>query len=345
MLQAYPSLSPAATESALKKTGVPIMDKRNGRVTPRIDALAAVTRVLSDHVTVSASFVPASLPVSAGDVATTTVQVNGARDLYSADLSIAFDPAVVQVMDADPHTSGVQMAVGHLWRGRDVIVTKNRADNTRGLIEFAAALRAPSSPITVGGSAALIAWQGKKAGTSPLTWQHSWLARSNGSAIPHNITTGAVDVQPGAVSGLVLLQGRTQHTNTLVYLSQPPCAPPASLSQSLTPTGPSARTNALGHFSLMAPAGSAYACLQVVRANYLIGQKGAPQGALGTITLPGGDVNGDDAINIFDLALVGAQFGRSDPVADVNGDGLVNIFDLTLVGGNLGNVGPVNDWR
>jgi hypothetical protein len=78
---------------------------------------------------------------------------------------------------------------------------------------------------------------------------------------------------------------------------------------------------------------------------YLVGQKGAPQGATGTVTLPGGDVTGDDIINIFDLALVASRFGSNDPAADVNGDGVVNIFDLTLVASNFGRVGPVIDWH
>jgi subtilisin family serine protease len=46
LLQAQPGLTPAQIESVLKETGVPITDRRNGRVTPRIDAYAAVQRVM-----------------------------------------------------------------------------------------------------------------------------------------------------------------------------------------------------------------------------------------------------------------------------------------------------------
>lgn len=45
LLQAQPGLSVAQIESILKETGVPITDRRNGRVTPRVDAYAAVQRV------------------------------------------------------------------------------------------------------------------------------------------------------------------------------------------------------------------------------------------------------------------------------------------------------------
>ncbi len=55
-----------------------------------------------------------------------------------------------------------------------------------------------------------------------------------------------------------------------------------------------------------------------------------------------GDVNGDCTVNIVDLALVGASFGRSsgspgyNSSADLNNDLLVNIVDLAVVGSSFG---------
>ena len=47
------------------------------------------------------------------------------------------------------------------------------------------------------------------------------------------------------------------------------------------------------------------------------------------------DVNGDGITNIFDLVLIGAQFGNrgQNLVTDVNRDGLVDVRDLVLVAG------------
>jgi murein DD-endopeptidase MepM/ murein hydrolase activator NlpD len=59
-----------------------------------------------------------------------------------------------------------------------------------------------------------------------------------------------------------------------------------------------------------------------------------------TVTLLGGDVNGDDLIDILDLAYVGGRFSSNDSRADINGDGNVNIFDLTIVGGNFKKSAP-----
>jgi hypothetical protein len=60
----------------------------------------------------------------------------------------------------------------------------------------------------------------------------------------------------------------------------------------------------------------------------------------GAVTLVGGDVNGDQAIDIRDVSYVAYHFDQYDPQADVNGDGVVDILDLTLVAGNFGQVGP-----
>lgn len=62
---------------------------------------------------------------------------------------------------------------------------------------------------------------------------------------------------------------------------------------------------------------------------------------LGRIELLGGDVTGDDQINIFDLALIAGHYGTTEVAADLNGDGKVNIFDLTISASNYRRRGPV----
>lgn len=60
------------------------------------------------------------------------------------------------------------------------------------------------------------------------------------------------------------------------------------------------------------------------------------------VTVPG-DLNGNCVVDIFDLVIVGSNFGEDpadpdvDSRADANGDGEVDIFDLVLVGSHFGD--------
>jgi hypothetical protein len=193
MLQADPSLTPAGIETVLKETGLPVVDQRNGRVTPRVDALAAV------------------------------MQVAG--------------------------------------------------------------------------------------------------------------------ISPAAIVGTVRLQGRTDYSGTQVFVSERSCAEVVS-STALVTTGPD------GRFEIVAlPAGQHPQCLQARQFGYLLGQHSAPAGALGVITLPAGDFNGDNLIDILDLTYVAVRYAGNDVSADVTGDGLIDIFDLVVVARNYSKRGPVENWQ
>ncbi len=158
------------------------------------------------------------------------------------------------------------------------------------------------------------------------------IPRLDALAAVSRVITG--EVEP--ISGVVLLQGRTDHSGVKIYLSQEPC------SSSLT-TEPVATTDAQGNFSLT-EAGGEFICLQAAHPGYLIGLKERPAGNLGTITLPGGDVVPDGIINILDLAKMALHYRTDDPSADVNADGIVDIFDLTIAASNYNLRGPVTDW-
>lgn len=62
---------------------------------------------------------------------------------------------------------------------------------------------------------------------------------------------------------------------------------------------------------------------------------------MGRITLLGGDVTGDDLINILDLALIASLYNTDAPQADINGDQQVNLIDLVMTATNYRRRGPM----
>jgi hypothetical protein len=100
----------------------------------------------------------------------------------------------------------------------------------------------------------------------------------------------------------------------------------------------STTTAADGTFAVAA----ALPCTVTARhAGYLPGrwsltEAAGPELTLEPLTLLGGDVNGDEGIDILDIVYIAARFGGTDPRADVNEDGQVNILDLTVTAGNFG---------
>jgi hypothetical protein len=64
---------------------------------------------------------------------------------------------------------------------------------------------------------------------------------------------------------------------------------------------------------------------------------------LDAVTLLGGDLTGNEVIDIGDLSLLGAGFGTPATGADINADGIVNVQDLAILAGNYETSG-CREW-
>jgi hypothetical protein len=141
---------------------------------------------------------------------------------------------------------------------------------------------------------------------------------------------------PGTIQGRVLLQGRTDHRGATVH---------SALSDARTDQETSA---ADGRFAIDTSHGEGFYTITASMPGYLSVESEHPVRMtvdsvvdLGEVTLVGGDVNGDDQIDVRDLTYVAWHFDEAHSQADVNGDGKVDILDLTLTAGNFGQVGPI----
>ena len=273
----------------------------------------------------SGSQVVQGQPITAKVVAKST-------NLYGVELHLTFDASKLQV--------------GSVSLGGDLLaesIAQNVYNNTVGTIDFAFSQQAPTPPqsgddIEV---ATLTFYGGSSAGSATVGYAStpsSIFSDPDGVALAEY--PGSLDAQPGnvtviqsaTVSGVVLLQGRSNHAG-------------ANIS---TTTGGSFQTVTAsnGAFALtgLTPNTVSYTIkaslpgyLDAIRAaaTYNSGNNNLP-----TITLVGGDTTHDQQINILDLALIGGRFGSSDFQADLNADGKVNILDLTMAGANFGLSGP-----
>ncbi len=129
------------------------------------------------------------------------------------------------------------------------------------------------------------------------------------------------------VTGRVQLQGRSDHRGV----------------QLVSESGPHTATNEQGQFGLHL---LGQVDLHLRHPGYLdaiVTVKGSDSAVLdaGAIQMIAGDVNGDNRIDILDLAFIAYHFGSQTASADINGDAKIDILDLSLVGANFGRTGPI----
>jgi len=282
---------------------------------------------------------PNDVQVYTGHTGLTTLRLDAAANLTAVEVTLLFNPQLIAVQDADPATAGTQIEVDAGLGGQ---VIRNQADNNSGRIDLAVVQLPPAADVS---QLAHITWAGLTEGVAVIMPTNVVLTGQTGENVESTTQTGVIKVtaaQANSIFGRVLLQGRRLHNGSEVYLTETDCPePPVNIR-----TGsPAVTTDSAGYFEFLPAAGVTYRCLQVFQHGYLVAQAANPTGDLGTITLPGGDINDDGSINIFDMAYIGSHYGDNNPLIDINGDGTVSIFDLVLAASNYGLTGPVTDWQ
>ncbi len=123
------------------------------------------------------------------DAVTVAIRIENATRLYGAEVHLAFDPARLEVQDADPDKEGVQIQAGD-FPSPDFVV-QNQADNTRGTIDYAVTQVAPREAVDGSGILATVTVKDKDMGTSSLTFVRAKLADPDGQEIPSQTVTAA----------------------------------------------------------------------------------------------------------------------------------------------------------
>lgn len=154
--------------------------------------LAAAPAVAQENTVVRLE--PVALVLQPGETKEVTVWIDSVTGLAGAEVHLTYDPALVEVVDADQDVEGVQVAHGDFLPPDFVAV--NQADSEEGTIDYAVALMPPHEPVAGSGPLVMINLQGVAPGETTLAISEVLLADSNGYPIPvaEELSTAVVTV-------------------------------------------------------------------------------------------------------------------------------------------------------
>ena len=166
---------------------------------------------------------PAIVTVGKGQVQVVDVVLENAVEVYGIEVRAQFDPTVVEVFDADPVSSGIQMIPGTFVKP-DFLV-RNTVDNQKGTLQYVITQVNPTPPANGDGIVVSIQFRGKTVGKqSPFIINLAEIADRQGRKLP-------VRVQNGTLS---IVEPKPPKPN-----STPPETPAAALPQTDKPNPPS----------------------------------------------------------------------------------------------------------
>lgn len=144
---------------------------------------------------------PAQTTIALGQQVTVFIKIDNVTDLVGGEIHMTFNANVLEVLDADPNTDGVQISNGGMLVAD--FSGQNEADNVNGRIDFGIQ-QINRSAVTGSGTFAVINFRGKAAGDSPVTFiaipsatTGVNLVNSAQLAISHTTQSGSVSVSPG----------------------------------------------------------------------------------------------------------------------------------------------------
>jgi LysM repeat protein len=131
--------------------------------------------------TTLAVLTPVYQSIGVGQVATVTLWINQVDDLYRYQAAIVFDPAVLEVIDADVIQPGIQTELGTFLESD--YVQQNKADNSVGGLICVVSQLPPSPAVSGSGALFTIAFKGKARGLSAVRFSDLRLERLDGAEI------------------------------------------------------------------------------------------------------------------------------------------------------------------
>ena len=114
---------------------------------------------------------------------TIDVLVENAPEVYGADVQLGFDPTVLQVVDADNRTDGVQLSAGSFFDPAQSFFLQNMVDNATGTMRLAMTLLNPAPPVQGDGLLCQITFRVIAAGRTTISIRDGLFGTRTGETI------------------------------------------------------------------------------------------------------------------------------------------------------------------
>jgi LysM repeat protein len=142
------------------------------------------------------SVTPAQSSVDCGETTPVEVRINNVTGLYGVDVRVTYDPAIVEVVDANAASPGIQVQPGNF---PDVangagMVQVNNVDPAQGTISYAAIRLNPAPAQDGSGVIFTVTFKGKVAGPSPVSLAWVMLSDRNARPIAAELSNGSITV-------------------------------------------------------------------------------------------------------------------------------------------------------
>jgi hypothetical protein len=163
-----------------------------------------------------------SLNLAVGQEATVDVMVKDVPAIYGADVRLVFDPAMLQVSDADESQAGVQLEPGDFFDFERAFVLQHQVDNQSGSIDYALALLNPAPPVQGGGRLARITFRAQVDGQTTIHVAEAQFGTQTGETIVPLVEHAELSIATTVGEGHPTPQEAVERDSTIV---EPPTAP------------------------------------------------------------------------------------------------------------------------
>ncbi len=137
-------------------------------------------------------FDPAASTLSIGQTVTIHIRIDDVAGLAGDEVHILYNPSILEVQDADPNQTGVQITIGSFLYPD--FIALHSVDPVQGKIDFSVLQLPPRPAVSGSGVLASITFKAIGNGTSPLTFSSVLLSDSNANPIPASLQNGQVTV-------------------------------------------------------------------------------------------------------------------------------------------------------